>query len=178
MSFNFHSRRHRKVPGLSTTATADISFILLVFFLMVTSMDPDKGLPRQLPSKDEKKVEKITEIDRRNVLEIALRADGKVYCNDEEAPEGDIQGRAEQFIRTCPQPRKHILSLDIADDADYEGYFQLQNKLILAYRQVRETEAQRRYHTGFRNLNEGQQAKIRQQFPQRIAEKPSKPQTP
>ena len=43
-------RKRREVPGLNTTSTADISFMLLVFFLVTTSMDVDKGMNRQLPS--------------------------------------------------------------------------------------------------------------------------------
>ncbi len=42
-------RQKRRVPQLNTTATADISFMLLTFFLVTTSMDVDKGLVRQLP---------------------------------------------------------------------------------------------------------------------------------
>ena len=42
----------RKVPGLNQSSTADISFILLIFFLVTTSMDTDTGLPRRLPEWD------------------------------------------------------------------------------------------------------------------------------
>ena len=44
----FH-RGQREIPELNTTSTADISFMLLVFFLVTSSMDSDKGLRRQLP---------------------------------------------------------------------------------------------------------------------------------
>lgn len=159
------------MPGLSTTSTADISFILLVFFLMVTSMDPDKGLPRQLPKLDEEKVEKITEIDKSNVLSIKLGADGKAYFNDSEESEEDPLKRITEFIVSCPQPKKHILSLEISNEASYDDYFALQNKMILAYRQVRENYAQKKYHTSFQNLNADQQREIKSKFPQRIAEK-------
>ena len=47
----FAKRRHQ-VPGLNTTSTADISFMLLIFFLVTTNMDVDKGLTRQLPPAD------------------------------------------------------------------------------------------------------------------------------
>lgn len=171
MDFNFHRKRKRKVPGLSTTSTADISFILLVFFLMVTSMDPDKGLPRQLPKLDEEKVEKITEIDKSNVLSIKLGADGKAYFNNSEDSDDNPQKRIVDFILSCPQPQKHILSLEISNEASYDDYFALQNKMILAYRQVRETYAQKKYHTGFQSLNDDQQREIKRKYPQRIAEK-------
>ena len=48
-------RKRREVPGLNTTSTADISFMLLVFFLVTTSMDADKGMNRQLPPKTDEK---------------------------------------------------------------------------------------------------------------------------
>ena len=169
--FNFHKKRSRKVPMLNTTSTADISFILLVFFLMVTSMDPDKGLPRQLPKLDEEKVEKITEIDKSNVLDIVLKADGKAYFAAEETPENNPQQRIVHFLESCPQPKKHVLTLSIEDDADYNDYFALQNKMILAYREVRERFAQKKYHADYLNLNSDQQAIVKQQYPQRIAEK-------
>ena len=45
--------KHRDVPELNTTSTADISFMLLVFFLVTSSMDTDKGLGRKLAPLDE-----------------------------------------------------------------------------------------------------------------------------
>ena len=42
-------RKKRQVPSLNTTSTADISFMLLILFLVTSSMDIDKGLTRQLP---------------------------------------------------------------------------------------------------------------------------------
>ena len=53
MEIKFRRHRRRRVPGLNTTATADISFMLLVFFLVTTSIDTDKGLSRLLPAPPE-----------------------------------------------------------------------------------------------------------------------------
>ena len=47
------ARKKRKVPGLNASSTADISFILLIFFLVTTSMDTDSGLARRLPPQPE-----------------------------------------------------------------------------------------------------------------------------
>ncbi|MCF0203508.1 MAG: biopolymer transporter ExbD [Bacteroidaceae bacterium] len=159
------------MPGLNTTCTADISFILLVFFLMVTSMDQDKGLPRQLPKLEETKVEKITEIDKSNILEIRLTGDGRTMIEDEAVENKLIKERVVKFLTTCSQPKKHVLTLEVSDSAEYEHYFFLQNQLILAYRDTRETCAQKKYKTSFLNLNNEQKAKIRKMYPQRIAEK-------
>ena len=51
----FVRRNKRQVPGVNTASTADISFMLLIFFLVTTSMDVDKGLFRLLPSPEPQK---------------------------------------------------------------------------------------------------------------------------
>lgn len=50
--------KKRKTPGINGSSSADIAFMLLIFFLITTSMDTDKGLARRLPPpvpKDQKK---------------------------------------------------------------------------------------------------------------------------
>ena len=63
------ARKKRKVPGLNASSTADISFILLIFFLVTTSMDTDSGLARRLPPppEDEQNEAQI-DVKERNVL--------------------------------------------------------------------------------------------------------------
>ena len=67
------ARKKRKVPGLNASSTADISFILLIFFLVTTSMDTDSGLARRLPPPPEKdqKIEDQKKKER-NVLQVFL----------------------------------------------------------------------------------------------------------
>ena len=67
-----HNRR--TVPQLNTTSTADISFILLVFFLIMTSMDTDKGLTRMLPPINDENRQEATDIEKRNVMSLQLTA--------------------------------------------------------------------------------------------------------
>lgn len=67
-------RKQRETPGLNTTSTADISFMLLIFFLVTTSMDVDKGLLRQLPSPDPQKKEQQTVVDKANLMALRLTA--------------------------------------------------------------------------------------------------------
>ena len=62
----------RKVPGLNQSSTADISFILLIFFLVTTSMDTDSGLSRRLPDWDPDAVDQKLEIKERNVMTVQV----------------------------------------------------------------------------------------------------------
>ena len=68
-------RRHRRneIPALNTTSTADISFMLLIFFLVTSSMDTDKGLRRQLPPLTED-TQQMMDVNREHLLTIGLDA--------------------------------------------------------------------------------------------------------
>ena len=62
---------------VNTTSTADISFILLVFFLVITSIDTDKGLLRQMPPLDDKETTERVEVSKNNLLSIKIEASGE-----------------------------------------------------------------------------------------------------
>ena len=63
-------RRHREVPELNTTSTADISFMLLVFFLVTSSMDADKGMGRMLPPVNDQQEQR--DISRSDILQLSI----------------------------------------------------------------------------------------------------------
>ena len=64
-------KRH-SIPELNTTSTADISFMLLIFFLLTTSMDSDKGLGRMMPPPEPDKQEEMQDVKKDNVLTLHL----------------------------------------------------------------------------------------------------------
>ena len=67
------ARKKREVPEVNSSSTADIAFLLLIFFLITTSMDTDRGLARQLPPPPEENQQKDDiEIKERNMLPIFL----------------------------------------------------------------------------------------------------------
>ena len=70
----FRRRNKREVPQLNTTSTADISFMLLIFFLVTSSMDTDKGLTSQMPPPEDSTEQQDQEVKKRNVMELQLDA--------------------------------------------------------------------------------------------------------
>ena len=58
----FRKRYHQQIPELNTTSTADISFMLLIFFLVTSSMDTEKGLLRQMAPPPQQE-EQLTDIN-------------------------------------------------------------------------------------------------------------------
>ena len=70
------ARRKRTVPQLNATSTADISFMLLIFFLVTTSMDLDKGLGKKLPPVEKSKQEESL-VHKDNIIKVFITADNK-----------------------------------------------------------------------------------------------------
>ena len=75
-------RAKRKVPGLNTSSTADISFMLLILFLVTTSMEVDEGLERTLPPIEKMQKETQSMVDERLVLRFHIFNDNKLRLNN------------------------------------------------------------------------------------------------
>ena len=102
--------KHRDVPELNTTSTADISFMLLVFFLVTSSMDSDKGLGRKLAPIDEQQQEQ-RDINRSNVLEVKIDANDVLYCDDKVVTYEELQQQVESFVASR-QTDQHVIAVE------------------------------------------------------------------
>lgn len=161
-------RRHHSVPGLNTTATADISFMLLIFFLVASSMDLDKGLARVLPPVDDEEQKVETLVERDQLFTISLTANNQYVVNDQPVDLSTFHQQAADFM--LKKGADHIMMIDADPAASYDAYFAIQNELAAVYRDVRNTLSRKTYGKGYAQLNESQRETIRQQCPQRIAE--------
>ena len=162
-------RKQRETPGLNTTSTADISFMLLIFFLVTTSMDVDKGLLRQLPSPEpQKKEQQQTVVDKANLMALRLTAGDTLLVNDKPMKVSLLKEETIRFVHRLG--KKHLISIESDRDADYNLYFQMQNQLMEAYSQLRNETAQKKYHRDYALLNNDQKEQVRNLCPQRITE--------
>lgn len=162
-------RKQRETPGLNTTSTADISFMLLIFFLVTTSMDVDKGLLRQLPSPEpQKKEQQQTVVDKANLMELRLTAGDTLLVNGKPMQVSLLKEETIRFVHRLG--KKHLISIESDRDADYNLYFQMQNQLMEAYSQLRNETAQKKYHWDYALLNNDQKEQVRNICPQRITE--------
>ena len=93
-------KKKRKMPGLNTSSTADISFMLLIFFLVTTSMDTDQGLARTLPKPPEDdQLNNEIKVKERNILNIRINKDNYVMIGEDYASLEDVKERAKEFIK-------------------------------------------------------------------------------
>ena len=192
------AKKKKKMPGLNTSSTADISFMLLIFFLVTTSMDTDMGLARRLPQPpDPDQEDAQVDIKSRNILYVRLNAAGQLNVKDEvtSASEGYIdfgalRQRAKEFIKNeqnyskwpekhvkvinllgrCYVTDKHVISVQTDRGTPYDAYFQVQNELVAAYTELRNEISKEKFGREYQYLEDDQKAAIRQYYPQNISE--------
>jgi len=167
----FRRRRFEQIPELNTSSTADISFMLLIFFLVTSSMDTDKGLLRQLPPLPQEQIPP-TDVRKDHVMQVTLDA------HDQLAVDGTLitpQQLHDQIVAFVAADRaEHVISIHTDRATTYEAYFRMQNAIVAAYAQLREAYAHERFGKGYGELVEEQRDEVNQYYPQRISEtKPS-----
>lgn len=161
-------RKKREVPGLNTASTADISFMLLIFFLVTTSMDVDKGLFRMLPSPEPQKMEQPTVVDKATLMALHVTADNQLLLNEKPVPVEKLQGEVVKFVHRLG-PR-HLISIESDRDSNYDLYFQMQNQIMMAYSQLWDEYARKHFGKAYSALDSTQKEKVHKACPQRITE--------
>ena len=184
-------KRKRKVPGINASSTADIAFMLLIFFLITTSMDTDRGLARRLPPPPENEKQKDDIIVKeRNVLQIRLNKDDQLMIGGEWADIKQLREKAKEFIanpkddpnmpekhaKTLPFfgnvmiTEKHVISVQNDVGTSYDAYFQVQNELVAAYNELRDELAKAQFGKPLAECTEEQKEAISDYYPQKISE--------
>lgn len=163
-------KRHRRIPELNTTSTADISFMLLTFFLVTSSMDSDKGLVRQLPPppRQQEAEEKEVSIGRENVLNVALDAGDRLTCDGKDITLARLKAKVATFVQR--KPTTHIISVKADPNTTYDAYFKMQNAIVAAYNRLRDKQARRSFGHSYAECNDDERAAVAKLFPQRISE--------
>jgi biopolymer transport protein ExbD len=194
------ARKKRKAPSINSSSSADLAFTLLIFFLVVTSMDTDEGLTRLLPRWTEEQTDQ--EIKKRNILNVLVNANNDLMIGDdfgkvedlcEKAKnfikaEGEFAGdRGPEYIQANPEkypelvqyfgadtktPKNHVISLQSDYGTSYEMYIKVQNELVAAYNQLREELSQSKFGKPYdeEELSKEQMQAIKDYYPMNISE--------
>ena len=168
----FRRRRFEQIPELNTSSTADISFMLLIFFLVTSSMDTDKGLLRQLPPLPQEQTPP-TDVRKDHVMQVTLDARDQLAIDGTLLTPRQLKEQIMTFV--AADRTEHVISIRTDRATTYEAYFRMQNAIVAAYAQLREAYARERFGKSYSELVEEQRDEVNQYYPQRISEtKPSK----
>ena len=184
--------KKRKTPGINGSSSADIAFMLLIFFLITTAMDTDKGLARRLPPpvpKDQKKNEEM-DIKKRNILVVLINSNNQILCNNEFIDIKQLREKVRNFIENpyndehMPEKtevdvpffgkqmvtKNHVISLQNDRGTEYQAYIDVQNELAAAYNELRDEVSRKKFGKAFADLDEDQQKAVQMIYPQKISE--------
>lgn len=171
-------RQKRAIPEINAGSMADIAFLLLIFFLVTTSIDSDKGISIKLPPKLEKN-QVVQQIKERNVFEILINSQNQLLVEGNYMDVKDLCASAKNFIKNpgkdpvlSEQPDKAIISIQSDVSTTYQAYLQVQNELKRAYNELRDEAAHEQYGVAFDDLIKGgeKEQAILKQYPQKISE--------
>ena len=187
------ARKKRSMPGINATSTADIAFMLLIFFLTTTSMNTDKGLARRLPPPPDPNVKKNDDlkVKERNVLQVRINKDNQLMVGSEYMEVSQLRAKAKEFIANpnddanlpekhvvnipllggdCMVAKNHVISVTNDVGTTYQAYIDVQNELVAAYNELRNEKAKEAFGKEYAECNEDEQKAIREFHPQKISE--------
>ncbi|MBF03426.1 MAG: biopolymer transporter ExbD [Flavobacterium sp.] len=150
----------REAPEVNAGSMADIAFLLLIFFLVTTTIGVDQGINRLLPRYEENPP--VPPINERNIMRVLVNRDNQLLVNERPMDIRELRQAAIDFLdnngaQQCSycQGKKDPNSSDGPDDAvislmndgqtTYETYIAVQNELVAAYYFLRDRESMRRY---------------------------------
>ena len=167
------ARKKRELQEINAGSMADIAFLLLVFFLVTTTMDSIWGLARKLPPPLLDNVEKPPPIKDRNVFVVLANANDQLLVEGELMEIYELRAAAKEFIANpmrkedLPEfkdvdvnllgPRKvskQVISLQNDNGTSYNLYIQVQNELAAAYNELRNDLADQEFGMSYDMLTE------------------------
>lgn len=188
----------REISEINAGSMADIAFLLLIFFLVTTTMDTDTGLIRKLPPPPDDNIDQDFDVKKRNIFEILVNANDQILANDDYIEITQLRAKVKDFIKSDPNnPKmpefkeeqidglglypvsKQIISLQNDNGTSYEMYLKVQNELVAAYNELRNEFAQQKFGKTYQELMqqsaasetaEVQLSAVKKVYPQRISE--------
>ena len=106
---------------INSSSMADIAFLLLVFFLVTTTISMDKGISLVLPSEGNE-----LEVNRKNIVNILMNESGKVLLDDKPTKVNDIRGKVERKLSSNPNL---IFSVQTHPRTKYQDYLKVLDQL-------------------------------------------------
>ena len=153
------ARKKKKVPEINASSMADISFLLLIFFLVTTTMDTDSGITRRLPPPVEDP-DMDVKVKERNILNVMINKYDKLMVNGRPCDISELKDMTRDFITPKPNDEKApevetkeielignfmtnkgVVSLKNDRGTSYQMYIAVQNELAKAFNELKEEVA-------------------------------------
>ena len=186
--------KNKKAPEINASSQADIAFTVLIFFLVVSTMDIDTGIVRVLPPMADPKVkQEDIKVKERNLLLVFVAGSGNIMAGGKVISLDALKEKAKEFIlnplddKDLPEKKptdiempdgskwtypvsEGVISLQNTRDTSYQRYIQVQNELTRAFNEVRDEVAMAKFGKKFADLDEAERKVITKAIPMKISE--------
>ena len=188
----------RKTPDINAGSQADIAFLLLIFFLVATTMNTDTGLVRMLPPMPPEDVQQENiKVKERNLFLVLISGSGNIMAGTSGYQEiidiHQLKNKTKEFIlnpmddENLPEKMDEtfdlpdgskwtypvsqgVVSLQTTRDTGYQSYIMVQNELTRAFNEVRDEVSMRKFGNKFSELTEEQRSVVSKAIPLKISE--------
>ena len=184
----------RKVQEINAGSMADIAFLLLIFFLVATTMNVDTGLVRVLPPMPDPNVkQEDIKVKERNLFLVFVSGSGNIMAGGKTIDVRQLKDAAKEFIlnplndenlpekedKTIDLPdgqkwvypvSQGVISLQNTRDTSYQVYIRVQNELTRAFNEIRDEVAMSKFGKRFGDLDEEQRKVITTAGPLKVSE--------
>lgn len=184
-------KKKRKTSEINSSSMADIAFLLLIFFLVTTSMNTSTGLSRRLPPPlPPDQVVPPVDINKRNIFVVKVNSQNQLMVQGELMNIRDLRQKVKEFIKNenndpnlpikvsenipligqIEITKDHVISLQNDVDTQYQAYIDVQNELVAAYNELRNELSGEKFGKLYNDLNEEEQKAVQAVYPQKISE--------
>ena len=186
--------KNKKAPEINASSQADIAFTVLIFFLVVSTMDIDTGIVRMLPPMADPNVkQEDIKVKERNLLLVFVSGSGNIMAGGKVISLNALKDKAKEFIlnpfdnKDLPEKKptdiempdgskwtypvsEGVISLQNTRDTSYQRYIEVQNELTRAFNEVRDEVAMSKFGKKFADLDDAERKVITKAIPMKISE--------
>ena len=179
----------RKTPEVNAGYMADIAFLLLIFFLVATTMNTDMGINRVLPPWVDEPEKDAPPIKERNLMAVKVNQYGHILLQGDLVELSQVKERVKEFVLNPGNrddlPEKEMKQIDIIGEypvsmgvvslqndrgTSYEMYINVQNELTRAFNEIRDMVAFNYFGVKFSELDEAKREAVQDAVPLKISE--------
>lgn len=179
----------KKLPEYNASSLADIAFMLLIFFLVTTTMDTDTGISVKLPPPVPEELDEPPKIKERNIFVVLINKNDQLLVENKPMDIRYLKESAKEFIENAAKSKhlpefketeipyfglypvsKQIISLQNDRGTSYGIYIEARNELAAAYNELRNEIALRKFGKRYDGIQDEQRKAIKKIYPARISE--------
>ena len=179
----------KKVQEINAGSMADIAFLLLIFYLVSTTMNVDSGLQRMLPPMADPNNTQTNQVNKRNTMLVFVDANDNLMVQMELITLAQLKDKTKEFIlnpNNDPEmPEKEVINIDLIGDYEvgkgivslqndratsYDMYIKVQNELVRAFNEIRDDVSISYFGKNFADLSEEEREAVQEAVPMRISE--------